>query len=321
MLSDVGLRRQRNEDAIDQYLPTPDDPAVVLGQLFVLADGVGGLSNGNVASREAVREVIRAYYDQTLSPPLENSEDDLRIRLKNAVMAANTVVYGLTQDYPSTVPMATTLVIAVVRGDVFAVASVGDSPAFLVHDGQMRKLTVDHNFAEMQWRAGRLSYEEAHLHPDRNKLMRAVGSQSSIEVDIVTDTLAPGDYLLLCSDGLTKYVSEEDITAIINSRQLDSAVQDLVSEANARGGFDNVSVIAIQALNADGSIPHAAGRGRAVMGGPQHGLSGTLTGIYMRRRLRRVLPLFTWIFACLIALASAITRVVLRRKKHHSTSS
>lgn len=267
MLSDIGLRRLRNEDAVDQYLPSPDDPTASLGQIFVLADGVGGLSDGNVASQEAVREVIRAYYDEQLSPPLSDVENDIQVRLRNAVESANQLVYKMGHHQHNPQGMATTLVIAAVRGNHFGVASVGDSPAFLVRSDNIRKLTIDHNFAELQWRAGSLSYEEAKSHPDRHKLMRAIGSKATIEVDIITDTLQADDYLLLCSDGLTKYVSETDIIAILQDQSLDVAVHALVDEANARGGFDNISVIAIQAMPDEDQPSQVASSGQAIMAG------------------------------------------------------
>lgn len=267
MLSDVGRLRQRNEDIVEQSLPSPDEPAAKLGQLFVLADGVGGTGGGDIASQRAVREVIRAYYDEDLSPVLDDVPEDMAKRLQNAVKAANRVVYGLRQEDAIPQPLATTLVLAAVRENHFAIASVGDSPAFLVRAGTIRKLTVDHNFAEMQYRSGHLTRREAFLHPDRNKLVRAVGSDGQIEVDVIADTLIPGDYLLLGSDGLTRYVGEQELVHILNTRSLSAAVKEMVNRANEYGGFDNISVIVLQALNADGSVPVAAIRGQVVIAG------------------------------------------------------
>jgi protein phosphatase len=144
--------------------------------------------------------------------------------------------------------MATTLVTAAFRNGAFAVASVGDSPAFLVRDGQIRKLTTDHTFAEMQFRAGRLTHDEAWLHPDRHKLVRALGRLDEIEVDVITEPVQIGDCLLLCSDGLTRYVLPGEMLFLLKTNPLNQAAPALVARANERGGSDNISLIAIQVL-------------------------------------------------------------------------
>ncbi len=298
MLSDVGRRRPRNEDAIDQRLPTTEEAAGVLGPIFALADGIGGSVAGEIASREAVGEVIRAYYDEALSPILENGTEDVRVRLRNAVRAANSRVYSMAEHNPDMQRMATTLVTAVIRDDFFAVAHVGDSPAFLVRDGQVRKLTTDHNFAEMQVRAGYLTKDEAWTHPDRHKLVRAVGRLTTIEVDIISEALLPGDYLLLCSDGLTRYVMPIEMVAILKSQLLAEAVPALVERANERGGSDNISLIAIHALPEDGVELEISTASLA------KGKRRLLVRRFRFRRLRGFLLGFTAVFTAIISFVS-----------------
>lgn len=242
MLSDIGRRRKHNEDTVDQRCPDPHEVAARLGNLFVLADGFGDIG-GKLASQTAVAEVMRAYYDDI--PVDESVATETHQRLLKAVELANSVVYHMGQGRADLKLTATTLVMAAVQEDTFAVASVGDSPAFHIRDGEVRKLTIDHNFAEMQWRAGLLSYDEAWRHPDRRKLVRAVGWQERVEVDVTNGDFLPGDYLVLCSDGLTRYISLAEISEVLHMYPLAEAVQELISRTNERGGSDNVSVIVI----------------------------------------------------------------------------
>jgi serine/threonine protein phosphatase PrpC len=307
MLSDVGRRRPRNEDAVDQRLPVTGEPASVMGSIFVLADGIGGSVAGEIASREAVSEVIRAYYDETLSPLLMDIMEDVRVRLRNAVRAANILVYRMAEHNPEMQRMATTLVTAAIRDNLFAVASVGDSPAFLLRDGQIRKLTIDHNFAEMQTRAGYLTKDEAWTHPDRHKLVRAVGRLTTVEVDVVTDALLPGDYLLLCSDGLTRYVMPMEMMAVLKSQSLAEAVPLLVQRANERGGSDNISLIVIHALLDD---PDELEISTASM--PK----GRRKLLIRRYRLRRLRAFLLGLMAAFTAIISFVSMKLSSRRFH-----
>jgi len=248
MLSDIGRRRKRNEDTIGHWPPSPEQPESELGALFVLADGVGGAAAGEIASREAVRHVIRAYYDQSRFPSTKNPLEDTKFRLLNSVKIANRAVHKMGQANVNMKWMSTTIVLAAIRDHTVTIASVGDSPAFLIRNNEIRKLTIDHTFAEMQSRGGLLSHREAWLHPDRHKLVRTVGRISTVDVDVVNEALEPGDYVLLCSDGLTRYVLPAEMKDMVNTKSLDHAVHDMVECANNRGGSDNISVIAIEVL-------------------------------------------------------------------------
>ncbi|MCD4686963.1 MAG: protein phosphatase 2C domain-containing protein, partial [Anaerolineae bacterium] len=234
MQTDVGQKRPQNQDAIGRSIP--ENPAVLalLGRVFVLADGVGGLPGGDLASQYAVSTVLRAYFDP------EYDEPDPATRLARAIVEANTVIYeeGQSQDPPTT--MATTIVAAVIRGSDLILGSVGDSPAYLLRGGEARQLTQDHNLETIQRAAG---VDAPSDHSAGRKLVRALGHTPSVKVDIITGRVREGDTVVLCSDGLTRYIAPEEIEATATEYGIADAVPALIETANARGGADNISVI------------------------------------------------------------------------------
>lgn len=242
--SDVGRTRRRNEDFVSYYEPTDDLEAARSGSLYIVADGVGGASAGEIASEYAVRKVLAEYY--------ASQESDLEERLIQAVTAANDDIYRYTDSRPR--PMATTLVAAVVRGDELFVANVGDSRAYLVRNGEIRQVTEDHSLTAQMVRQGRLSPEEAEVHPKRNLLVRTVGGADTVDVDIFGGPLLLGDVVVLCTDGLTRYVSEAEITHAVCSMRPQQAVDQLVELANQRGGKDNITVLVLQVVEPDDDL-------------------------------------------------------------------
>jgi hypothetical protein len=147
------------------------------------------------------------------------------------------------------------MVAAVARGNDLVLANVGDSRAYLLRNGQLRQITRDHSFVEEQIRAGILSREEARHHPQRNVITRALGAKPEVEVDTYGGTLIPGDTLLLCSDGLSEPVGEEDIERILKQYPPGEAVPRLIGLANSRGGSDNVSALVVRAVPAGATDP------------------------------------------------------------------
>ncbi len=244
MLTDVGRSRTQNQDAIGRLTPT--DPEVLRrwGEIVVLADGVGGLPAGDLASQYAVSTILSSYYDD------EYTDDDPARRLARAIAEANHVVYqeGQAQDPPS--KMATTVVAAVIRGRELVIASVGDSPAFLLRDGVARQLTRPHTVENLAQELNADVPQEL-----RHKLVRALGTQPRVQVDVISGHVRDGDYVVLCSDGLTRYVSPEEIATHVTEQAIEGAVAALVALANERGGADNISVIVL-ALR-DESLLHA----------------------------------------------------------------
>ena len=247
-LSDVGRKRKSNEDS---FALSED------GTLLVVADGMGGHAAGEVASRLAVESIERhiSGSDPRKEPTLPASfrspcgdEADLPAparRVLNAIRLANQEIVRSVREDSSMRGMGTTVVIVHVQGSRAYIGSVGDSRAYLVRDGGLLQLTSDHTLVNEQVRAGALSTQEARRHPARNILTRAVDSQEDVEPDLVEQELRPGDFLLLCSDGLTTMVEDADILRTILAHQDDprAGCRALVDLANDHGGDDNVTVV------------------------------------------------------------------------------
>lgn len=250
-VSDVGRKRRSNEDSYS----TSDDL-----RLYVVADGMGGHAAGEVASRLAVesigRHIAAAHPDLPPTVPSEGSTASLEDpalpvparRVINAIRLANQEIARSVRRDQSMRGMGTTVVLVYVQGKRAYIGSVGDSRAYLVRDGELRQLTDDHTFVNEQVRAGTLTPQEARRHPARNILTRAVGSQDDIEADVIQEDLRPGDQILLCSDGLTTMVEDDEILDRLQRAGDPEAVcQSLIDLANERGGDDNITAVLIQA--------------------------------------------------------------------------
>lgn len=232
-VSDVGRRRRMNEDAF-ALLPAQG--------LFLVADGMGGHSAGHVASGMAAREVARAIDD-----PARASERTPSERLRGAVAVANEAIVMASKSREDLSGMGTTLVALLAVGDRAALAHVGDSRAYLVRRGRVRQLTDDHSLVGELQRRGELTADAAREHPHRHVLTRALGVRRSVEADLAEIGLVPGDLFVLCTDGLTTHVRDEEIAETVQE-QVDpqSAAKHLVDLANARGGEDNVTVVVVR---------------------------------------------------------------------------
>jgi protein phosphatase len=230
--SDTGRKRRRNEDSY-----------VVAPPLFAVADGMGGAQAGEVASRLAAA-ALEDSDSGTLSGP------ELVISLINE---ANRRVYERAASDPATSGMGTTMTVALVEGGRVTIGHVGDSRAYLVRNGGLEQLTEDHSLVNELLKSGKLSREEADVHPQRSVITRAVGTDPDVDVDAFTVDAVEGDVFLLCSDGLTDMVSDEEILEVLERHRddLDRAAKALVSAANRGGGEDNITVIAF-AIAADG---------------------------------------------------------------------
>jgi serine/threonine protein phosphatase PrpC len=230
--SDTGRKRRRNEDAY-----------VVAPPLFAVADGMGGAQAGEVASRLAA-----AALEDTDPGALLGSE-----RVISLIQEANRRVYERSNADPSASGMGTTMTVALVEGGVVTFGHVGDSRAYLLRDGAMEQLTEDHSLVNELLKSGKLSPEEAETHPQRSVITRAVGTDPDVDVESFTIEAREGDVFLICSDGLTDMVADEEIFAVLDRHHddLDRATKALVSAANRGGGVDNITVVAF-AFGADG---------------------------------------------------------------------
>lgn len=227
--TDVGKVRQGNEDSYMVHEP-----------LFAVADGMGGHQGGEVASKLAL-DALREATDG--------------VALAQAVQDANRAVFVRAGEDPGLAGMGTTLTAVLAHGDTFRLAHVGDSRAYLLRDGDLQRITTDHTVVEGLVEKGELTPEEAAIHPQRSILTRAIGVEGEVQVDQASIQVRPGDRLLLCSDGLTGMIEDDDILRILGERRDPQAAADaLVDAANEAGGQDNITAVVIDVAGPD---PHA----------------------------------------------------------------
>jgi serine/threonine protein phosphatase PrpC len=230
-VTDTGRRRRRNEDS---YVCEPP--------LFAVADGMGGAQAGEVASRLAAAVLEEA-----------NGEELSRERVVELIREANRRVFRRSSEDAAASGMGTTMTVALVESqDTVAIGHVGDSRAYLVRDGRLEQLTEDHSLVAELMRSGKLSPEEAEAHPQRSVITRALGTEPDVDVDAFTVETQPGDVFLLCSDGLTTMISDDEILAVLRDSpgDLDAAARRLVEAANSSGGEDNITVVVFEIADA-----------------------------------------------------------------------
>jgi protein phosphatase len=217
--TDPGKRRRRNEDA---YVVEPP--------LFAVADGMGGARAGEIAAKIAA-SVLR-----------DSSGEDAVVEL---IKEANRRVYEAATEDETRSGMGTTITAAIVGDDGVQIGHVGDSRAYRVRDGKLEQLTEDHSLVAELVRSGKLSPEEADVHPQRSVITRTVGTDPDVDVDTLEIDARPGDVFLLCSDGLTTMVDDTSILAVVqkNRASLDKAARALVDAANKGGGEDNITIV------------------------------------------------------------------------------
>jgi PPM family protein phosphatase len=228
-LSDVGLVRKNNEDSFSICAP----------RLFMVADGMGGHEAGEVASKITVT----AIYEYVLK---YETEQRAEVLLRDAIQDANRQVYETAVARPECSGMGTTVSVVLLSDGLIHWAHVGDSRIYLFREGEHQLLTDDHSVVWQLLKQGGLTPREAEVHPQRNMLTRAVGTEAQIEIDVGSTPFLSGDQLLLCTDGLTNLVSGEELAQVTKRMtDTDEAVKYLVNQAKERGGFDNITVILI----------------------------------------------------------------------------
>ena len=229
--SDTGRQRTANEDSYFASAP-----------LFAVADGMGGAQAGEVASRIAAESF----------EPAQRSDESPEAYLRAIALTANHRIHSLAEHDSSRSGMGTTLTAALVEGSSVSFAHVGDSRAYVLRDGELRLLTTDHSLVEELRRQGRLTPEQAEDHPQRSIITRALGPEAEVEVDTLSFSARPDDVFLICSDGLTTMIKDEQIAEILTSSEtLGDAVSRLVREANEAGGRDNITVVAFRLEHTD----------------------------------------------------------------------
>lgn len=240
--TDLGIRRQRNEDKHAWWIAADQAVRARRGALMVVADGMGGAKSGGVASQLAVETVIRTYQE---APGVDSPGTDVVAELRQSVAEANRRVHSENLKSHELSGMATTLTALVVRGPEVYLAHVGDSRAYVVRDGAAHQLTEDHSFVGMLVSQGQISKDEARVHPRRNLLTRSVGGAPEVVIDArrCEWVLAPGDTLVLCSDGLHGLVTDEELAGAAGGQDLDRVCDELIRLANHAGGDDNITVV------------------------------------------------------------------------------
>ena len=223
--------------------------------MAILADGMGGYSAGEVASRIAVEtcaevlgQGLRAFdWDNGAERPARRGERLAQL-VTDAVRRANATIFDAARSQPECAGMGTTLVVALLHHDKLVVAHVGDSRAYRMRDGQLEQITRDHSQVQDQVDAGLLTPQQARVAANRNLVTRALGIERVVEVELNQFTVKPADIYLLCSDGLSDMVQDAEIADVLNafSGTLDRAGSALITRANALGGVDNISVILLR---------------------------------------------------------------------------
>jgi len=236
LISDVGKKRSRNEDSC--AMCAPDDQRVVQdrGMLFAVADGMGGVSGGDFASRLSLQTIVEEYYARR--------EATIPSRLTESVGQANRRIYQEAENHPEYYGMGTTVSLVLVDGDHAYIAHVGDSRVYLLRKGEpIWQVTDDHSLVAEQVRNGYISEEEARTHSLKNLITRAVGTKDSVNVDLFAVQIKQGDTLLICSDGLSNVVDDEQLANAMSGDSLQGAARVLVGRALEAGAPDNVTAV------------------------------------------------------------------------------
>ena len=243
--TDVGRRRKLNED---NFLVDPET------NLYAVCDGMGGHNAGEVASKMAIETlgsfIQKSHKEKEITWPygLDVNLSFDGNRLKTALKLANKKVFKAADNREDYTGMGTTAVAALVSEKIATVGSAGDSRCYLVRAGELKQLTRDDSWVSAAWAEGILSADEIEKHPLKNVITKAVGAKDTIEIDVVEHTLASGDLLLLCSDGLHAMINDDEIRKLLSPvpESLDEAAAKLIAAANEAGGKDNVTVVLLR---------------------------------------------------------------------------
>lgn len=236
--TDKGKHRELNEDCLSIIPGNTDMPSV-----FVVADGMGGHNSGEIASRAAVDYFSGAIPKVDWGTYADNGFED---ELRKLISATNKSVYEKSLEMSENNGMGTTMTAAVVAGETMYIGHVGDSRLYLIREGNLKLLTTDHSYIEEMVRNGSLTREEAKKHPQKHVITRALGCLPEVETDIYSCGIEAGDIYILCTDGLTNMLSEDEIAQIAAANTPEATCEALLQRANDNGGEDNITVIVIK---------------------------------------------------------------------------
>ena len=238
--SDVGLKREHNEDSFTCYKPDDNSLLVSKGSLFVVADGMGGHAAGEVASKLAVDLIRKAFETANIS--------DTGLFFRDAFREANATIYRKAGQTPTLSGMGTTCTAVIIKEGLAFIAHVGDSRVYLIREREIEQLTEDHSLVWEMMKGGILKKERMREHPQRNVITQSMGFEASVNADIINPPLElrHGDRLLLCSDGLSGMVTDEEIMEVSSLFEPEEACHKLVDMANSMGGDDNTTLIIVK---------------------------------------------------------------------------
>ena len=232
-ITDIGQRRKQNQD----YVFTSEIPVGPLNNLFIVADGMGGHNAGDYASKHAIETIVEE---------IGRSKDSPVEAMEHAIQSANRYIRTKSMENEGMNGMGTTVVAATITDDVMYVANVGDSRLYIIND-DIRQVTIDHSLVEEMVRLGGINREQARGHHDKNIITRAIGAEDKVLVDFFQVRLKKGDFVLLCSDGLTNMIEDEEIRMILlGQKDIVGKAEALVTAANRNGGKDNITVVLIE---------------------------------------------------------------------------
>lgn len=234
--SDIGKVRDMNQDSF--FISNEQDKV----QLFIVADGMGGYKGGEIASKLAV-ETSRRYIVNNFDS-IEHDRESILNLIRSAIEYANLVVYEKSKEIPELENMGTTIDICLVIPNKVYIGHVGDSRVYRKRKDFFRRLTTDHSYVQKLVSDGTITKEEAYNHPKKNMLIKALGCSSFVEPDVTVKGFLKDDVLLMCSDGLTNMIKDNEIAEIINRNPVE-ACNNLVNKANENGGLDNITAVII----------------------------------------------------------------------------
>lgn len=236
--TDTGRIRENNQDAY--YIPSEGQ-----GPLYIIADGMGGHKAGEIASELAIDLISQDFNEYFHEESF--TEEEIKEFIEASINKANKEIYNKSLEEESYSGMGTTVTLAYIYNDNLYIGHVGDSRAYAIQKGVIRQITEDHSLVEELIKNGSISKEEAKHHPQRNIITRAVGTSENIEIDIIVLPIKMVEIFLLCTDGLTSMLDDEEIQEVLtNSQDMQLACEKLVKLSNNRGGYDNITVLAIK---------------------------------------------------------------------------
>ncbi len=235
--SDIGKAREMNQDYY--YISTPEEKI----NLYILADGMGGYKGGEIASKIATT-TVKSYIESNFEK-ISSDKDEILKLIKSAIEYANMVVYEKSKENEELEGMGTTLEVCLIYNNKAYIGHLGDSRIYRIRKEFIRKLTTDHSYVQKLVKDGTISEEEAEHHPKKNMLTKALGCTPFVEPDVTIKGFIKDDIILICSDGLTNMLADDEIYKTIK-QEPERAVDELIKKANDAGGYDNITVIIIK---------------------------------------------------------------------------